>query len=381
MSQLNLLLSNDQNKKKYSIQECERKLKQLEWKNGIFEKQSWGHSLHRVGPYVGRIKPSFAHFILRYFTNEDDVVLDPFCGIGTFCLEAALLGRESIGCDINPYALKIAKSKTQVNLNVEKLIRVIDKAPINKESIDLKSIPEWVKEYYNLETLKEILSLLEYFKKNRHHYIYGCLLAISQGHRVGHLSKPSAWTLPFKPRPDDPGEYREVKPRLIAKVKRNLKDGSLEKKLLEIRKCDATKLKLEKNSIDKIVSSPPYFNTLDYINSHRLRLAIMGVHDERDKKNLKKKTIQHFQTYLEDMEKVIIKLNYVLKKGGRCCFVVGDHFTPKKDINTAKELSKIFERNGFKSLFNIKDPIPVNKSIQKKTTKIKYERIIAFEKK
>ena len=172
-----------------------------------------------------------------------------------------------------------------------------------------------------------------------------------------------------------------MKPRLIAKVKRNLKDGSLEKKLLEIRKCDATKLKLEKNSIDKIVSSPPYFNTLDYINSHRLRLAIMGVHDERDKKNLKKKTIQHFQTYLEDMEKVIIKLNYVLKKGGRCCFVVGDHFTPKKDINTAKELSKIFERNGFKSLFNIKDPIPVNKSIQKKTTKIKYERIIAFEKK
>ena len=166
--QKKLFKSVNQLDKLFSIEECKEGLEKLEWKKGGFEKQSWGHSLHRIGPYVGRIKPSFAHFIIKYFTNKNETILDPFCGIGTLALEAALNGRNAIGFDINPYALKIAKSKTQINLDVERLTKIVHRAPINKKLINLDAFPDWVKEYYNLETLKEILSLLEYFKRNHH---------------------------------------------------------------------------------------------------------------------------------------------------------------------------------------------------------------------
>ena len=88
-----------------------KKLKKKEWKKGLYEKQSWGHPLHRIGPYVGRIKPAFAHFLIKYLTKEGQIVLDPFCGIGTICLESSLMKRNSLGFDLNPYAIHIAEAK------------------------------------------------------------------------------------------------------------------------------------------------------------------------------------------------------------------------------------------------------------------------------
>jgi len=38
--------------------------------------------------------------------------LDPFCGSGGVLVEAKLLGRNSVGVDINPLAVIIAKAKT-----------------------------------------------------------------------------------------------------------------------------------------------------------------------------------------------------------------------------------------------------------------------------
>ena len=62
--------------------------------------------------------------------------------------------------DINPYALSIAKSKTQHPLNHDSLLKIINRVKIDTSSIDLSKIPSWVLEYYNLDTLKEILFLL-----------------------------------------------------------------------------------------------------------------------------------------------------------------------------------------------------------------------------
>ncbi len=367
--------------KDFSTKEGIEKLKSLEWKDGLYEKQSWGHSMHKIGPYVGRIKPSFAHFLIKYLSKSGETVLDPFCGIGTIAFEGALMGRKTIGSDINPYALKIAKAKSQHPLNINSQIKIVDKIKIDRSKISLKKIPSWVLDYYNKNTLKEILFLLDYFQRNNHSFLYGCLLAISQGHRPGHLSKPCAWTLPYKPRDDDPGEYREVKPRLKAKIERSLKDFLPNKININIKKADARNIKLCSESVDTVISSPPYFNTLDYISSHRLRLAVMGVYEENKKKRLQQKTIQHYKTYLVEMEKVIKQLHRVLKTNGICTFVVGDHFLPNRVINTSEELLKIFKLNGFKFVDNIKDSIPINKSVQKKTNKIKSERILIVQKK
>jgi len=51
--------------------------------------------------------------LMKAYTNEGDLVLDPMCGSGT-TLEAALrLGRSSVGVDKNPAAVSTAKARVE----------------------------------------------------------------------------------------------------------------------------------------------------------------------------------------------------------------------------------------------------------------------------
>jgi len=60
--------------------------------------------------------------IIKLVTNEGDVVLDPFCGSGTTCVAAKLLGRQYIGIDQSNEAVELSNSrignpiKTESNL-------------------------------------------------------------------------------------------------------------------------------------------------------------------------------------------------------------------------------------------------------------------------
>lgn len=46
---------------------------------------------------------------IKKLTQEDDIILDPFCGSGVAVREGALLGRKCIGIDINPLAILISR--------------------------------------------------------------------------------------------------------------------------------------------------------------------------------------------------------------------------------------------------------------------------------
>jgi DNA modification methylase len=361
---------------KQSIKNMINNISLREWSNEPYSRQSWGSWLHRISPYVGRIKPAFAHFLIKYASKEGDVVLDPFGGIGTIPTEGMLMGRNTISNDLNPYANYIAKAKSLKKQELSELINYINSIEVDTSNINLDKIPDWVKEYYNQDTLKEILFFKDKLEHDEQYFLLGNLIGISQGHRPGHLSKPCAWTLPYKPKPDDKGEYREVKPRLIDKIKRTYKDDFQPTGTMKVLYGDARKLAIEDNSVDTIITSPPYFDTLDYINSSRLRLAICGYYDESEKKELKKKLIQQFDTYLPDMEICISEFKRVLKKGGNCIIIVGDVFKKSGNINTAEELKPIFEKYGFKCHAIIPDGIPVNKSVQKRTAEQKFDRIM-----
>ena len=64
-------------------------------------RQRAAHSLHEVS-YRACFKPQLPRFFIERLTRAGDAVYDPFMGRGTTLLEAALLGRVAIGCDINP---------------------------------------------------------------------------------------------------------------------------------------------------------------------------------------------------------------------------------------------------------------------------------------
>lgn len=55
--------------------------------------------------------------VIKYFTEPNDVILDPFCGAGTTCVAAELHGRRWIGIDIDKDAVKTAQDRTKEATN------------------------------------------------------------------------------------------------------------------------------------------------------------------------------------------------------------------------------------------------------------------------
>jgi site-specific DNA-adenine methylase len=108
---------------------------------------------HGFHPYPARMMPLIAKRVIEmYATREDDIVLDPFCGSGTVLVEALIHDRDTIGFDINPHAVLIARAKT-TPLDPRKLREKIDKV-----------IRDIVQDKFRYPEPKDIPNLYYWFK-------------------------------------------------------------------------------------------------------------------------------------------------------------------------------------------------------------------------
>jgi len=73
--------------------------------------------------------------LIEKFTKKEDLIIDPYCGSGSTLVACIRLGREFIGCDINPEYCKIANERIQKEFSQTKLIsqRMIIAEPKEKK--------------------------------------------------------------------------------------------------------------------------------------------------------------------------------------------------------------------------------------------------------
>lgn len=71
-----------------------------------------GGLTHNFYRYPARMLPELARELILNFSNQGDIVLDPFMGGGTTIVEAIATGRQAIGIDINSLAAFISEAKT-----------------------------------------------------------------------------------------------------------------------------------------------------------------------------------------------------------------------------------------------------------------------------
>ena len=69
---------------------------------------------HQFYRYPARFSPKFVRTVIDIFTQEGDLVLDPFVGGGTTAVEALRTNRRFIGTDINELAVFVSKVKSRV---------------------------------------------------------------------------------------------------------------------------------------------------------------------------------------------------------------------------------------------------------------------------
>jgi hypothetical protein len=316
-----------------------------------FNKRNWGHPLHSLCSYEGKMKPSIAHFLVEAFVTEKGKVLDPFAGVGTIPFEACLQGKQAFGFEISPSALTISIAKvnkpnaTSTRILLDTLDTYIkSETPTDNEKTNAKQIDfnRSLDEFYHEDTFKEILLARRFFLKLKPHsieanFVLACLLHILHGNRPYALSRRSHPVTPFAPQ--GPYEYRSLVDHLRTKVQRSLAvEYPSEFQNGHIFMQDATSWwPAEVDNLDAIVTSPPFFDSTRFYLANWIRLWFSGwERGDFDTEPLRFLDMKQKQT-MKIYESVFRQARERMKVGG----VLVLHLGKSTKCNMAERLNEI----------------------------------------
>ena len=288
---------------------------------------------HWIYPYKGKFHPQMIRALLNIIGLEQgDTVLDPFIGSGTTAVEAQLLGINCVGIDISPLCVLQSKVKVEA-INVlqeimqwkEEIISGVTNFSSGNKSLDktIESIPnEKVKDFYKMAKLIAISDEIRRGRDFSKAFLKNLGLMISSVE-----------------------DYVDVKKEL------NLSLGKM-----DIKAGDSRELPLDSESIDGIITSPPYSIALDYIandahalkalgyNLSEIKEEFIGVRGEKQKK---------IDLYNEDMKKSLKEMFRVLKPNKYAVIVIGNATYLGNEIKTVEFIISYAETIGFKLVKNI----------------------------
>ena len=330
-------------------------------------------SIHGMFPYRGKMSAIDANNILQKLKISNKIILDPFCGSGTLLIEASKYNKEVIGIDSNPVAYILCKAKINIQ-SLDYEITNFEKIKKKIKEIKISLIPKSILENFHKKTANEIVSYAKYFNEMSD-YNKGCFMgAVALSARGCNHYK---WTSNIVGKKIKPFRYISFEKNFRNKISKHYFPSKKNIKIINMDSRILTK-KIKKNSIDLIISSPPYFDALDYTSYHnKFIIDLLGLKKENIKKNL----IQKLDTYKKSMIKVFNEIDYVTKKNAKIIFIVGDK--KNKDGNILKgnnfftsiapfKKFSIIERNYSNTSSQVIDKI--NKTKRK-------EQIIIWEKK
>ena len=325
--------------------------KTLPHQAGAFAKRNWGHPLHSLCSYQGKMKPSLAAHLVQTFVQPGGRMLDPFSGVGTLAFEASLNGVEAWAFDISPPAVHITAGKVERadTASCKALVQrlgdyIIENKPTKAEFASAASIrfngP--LPSYFHPKTLNEILLARRFFQQHSpsngsESLVLASLLHILHGNRPYALSRRSHPITPFAP--TGPTEYRALIPRLLDKVERSVATPLPNHFVAgHAAEQDVTEWwPASVQDLDAVVTSPPFFASTRFHAGNWMRLWFTGWEaedfrvqpasfvDERQKRG--------FNVY----EPVFRQCRERLKRSG----VVVLHLGGSRKCDMAEELSRV----------------------------------------
>jgi len=312
------------------------------FKEGNF---STGYATHGLFPYRGKFHPQLIKGILNILgVQPGDVVLDPMCGSGTLNVEASIIGIDSIGIEKSAFCVLMSKVKYEALKTDSATLSLI--------------IGDMDKNYKALINSKKLLAEFSYhngFQPEKAITLLAFLDAMGYARRC---SKSIDVLFPSVLK----RYVGQINSFIQARDKLNLKISNAS---FEIG--DARNLTLADNSIDAIITSPPYSFAIDYAENDRPQLEYLGynISDLKDEMiGLKGRTRKEkLANYFDDMNKVLAEMHRVLKISKYAVVIIGSNDIQTGGIRLETKVEDMALKHGFVLDQKIVKPI---KGIQNK---------------
>src|SRR3989344_9563698 len=89
--------------------------------------------MYLIHKYWARKPHNVVSEYIQHYTEEGDIVLDPFCGSGPTPIEAIKLGRKGIGIDLNPISTFITRMTSQP-IDANQIKKIFEEIKVNCKS-------------------------------------------------------------------------------------------------------------------------------------------------------------------------------------------------------------------------------------------------------
>lgn len=340
---------------------------------------------------------------------SNEIVLDPFTGVGTTNLVCKKGGIPSLGFDISPFTVFIAKVKTN-NWNPHAIEILIDRVRHSEEQILTSHAPHngilfegYFQKAFSPQIFNQIICTTSFIKTgnftlDQRQFLMAGLVGIME--EVSYIRKHGSHYR-FMDADENIGLQKlniqlvspntNIFPIFLKRLNNMLEDirscnlGEKPNVLCDIHEGDSRSLPLPDKSVNVVITSPPYLNRNNYINQQKAELAISGLLESREEyQKLVNKTIHshvdgsfgkemHFELpeinkivdaisitpnnnpkipnmvaeYFFDLGQAIKELARVVAPGGRCAFVVGNSRWGGIVVPVDHVIMKVAEKHGF----------------------------------
>lgn len=366
--------------------------------------------LSKIHPFPARMAPSIVEDILRE-RKGPLVVLDPMSGSGTTLATAALLGHKAIGYDTDPLAvllsgtlvtprdsdkvIDVAKDVLARSREVYRVLKLSDAYPNGAQSAERKFVRYWFSptSRRQLCSLSEEISRVRDLHTRRVLWIALSRMIIKKDNGVS-LAMDVSHSRPHRVYDTSPARPFDCFIPSVEAVLRGLKGICLDS-MADITAAigDARELRIKKGSVDLVITSPPYFNAIDYIRGHRLSLVWMGhrlsdlqsirhtnlgaevgLHSAKHSdpvnmalcamgsvKRLPQRQRKMLRKFIWDMNLVVRETSRVLTPGGEAFFVIGDSNLKGTFIRNSRAVISLAKSAGLDVLSTARRKIPDNR--------------------
>ncbi|MCR4416217.1 MAG: DNA methyltransferase [Ignavibacteria bacterium] len=296
---------------------------------------------HWIYPYKGKFHPQMIRALINIIgLQSGDLLCDPFSGSGTTALEAQLLGVNFYGIDISPLCVLQGKVKTNSLFYLDK-IKEYKNYILSKLNLNLFNNE---KDFYAVINEIDDEEVKDFYKLAR-------LVAISDNARRGkEFEKSFSKNLELMIASIE--DYKNITSQL------NLNLGKV-----NIEIGDARRIKLEDNSVDGIITSPPYSIALNYVENDEHSLVDLGYNVE----SLRNEFIgvrgngkNKVDLYNADMKKAYTEFYRILKPNAYAVIVIGNATYQGKEIQSVEftidymtSIGFSLERNILKLIFGL----------------------------